>query len=394
MHFVAYKRFHFPQIMFDVIISVDPGMSLTKVFYMRWPDGQVEYLSMGSEIKQIKPEYLLDFGLDGGRLEDNAMVKKLDGRLLVFGQKARNMEGKPPEELNKYGPGVERILAVVGCIACRLNLPSSFTIALSVVLPYSEYQDQQRFRELLTPQLADFHFGEESQHYSVSVPLLDVKPEGAGLGLIEREKNKSAFDSSNVLVLMNGARDTSLLPFVKGTPQKGVSEKMGFNRLVEALKLHAALNLSLGESSLLPELIFKAKSDPKSIARIARMVVSDHEQAAKSQQLLAAIETCQAKYWDDFKTWLKNSLSQSIYALDKVILSGGAALYFREELEDFFHSNEVQISWSSGLAQQITNLLNEEVDEVTAFRFADAFGTFRLLAGKAKNTEVVVRQAS
>ena len=80
--------------MLDVIISVAPGMYLTKVFYMRWIDGQVECLSMGSEIQQIKPEYFRDFGLDGGRPEDNAMVKNRSGSASGLRTKSQS-EGKP-----------------------------------------------------------------------------------------------------------------------------------------------------------------------------------------------------------------------------------------------------------------------------------------------------------
>jgi hypothetical protein len=72
---------------------------------------------------------------------------------------------------------------------------------------------------LLTQNLKDFGF--RGRRYSVSPLLLEVKPEGAGLAQSRRHDEPKSFDERNLLILMVGQRDVSLLPFKQGTPQPG-----------------------------------------------------------------------------------------------------------------------------------------------------------------------------
>lgn len=376
----------------DVIVSLDTGVTLSKAFWMAWPDGKPKMLVMAPELIEVKQSDILDFGLAGGSPAANAVVILKNGRCLAFGEKARDMRGKPPVVRSKYEPAVYKALAVVGSIAQLLELESNFRLGLSAVLPYSEYQDNERFQELLKEHLADFTF--LGQHYCVALDLLDVKPEGAGLGLIRREDDKLAFANSNVTVVMLGQRDASLLPFKKGFPQVGTSVRLGFNQFLDAVKMRAALNLEPADEALLPELVFRGQSEAKCIERIARMAVSPFELESKVAQILEAIAACQEKYWTELSDWLSSALGQSFYQLNEVVVSGGAALYFRPQIEKFFSDEKIAISWAAGLDSHISSLLRHEVDAALSFRLADAFGLFKLLGGKAKRMESSFGMAS
>ncbi len=370
---------------FDVIVSLDTGVSLSKAFWMRWPSGRVELMLMDPELLEIRSADLLDFGLAGGTPQANAIVTLKQGGCLAFGEKARSMRGKPPADLSKYEPAAYKALAVIGSIAQLLSLPESFNLALSAVLPYTEYQDRERFEELLKEHLTDFTF--QQHHYCVSLKMLDVKPEGAGVGLMRREDDKFAFGSSNITIVMVGQRDASLLSFKQGAPQLGIGTRLGFQQFLQEVKIRAALNLEPANEALLPELVFRSQAEPRSVERIARMVVSSREVPSKATQINEAIAASQAKYWSDLSDWLQRSLGQSLYELDEVIISGGAAVYFRSELEAFFAQEQVSVSWSGGLDNQINNLLHHQVDSALSFRLADAFGLFKLLGGKVQRLE-------
>lgn len=370
---------------FDLILTLDAGVSLNKVLWMAWPSGKAELLLMGSELLEVQLSNLLNFGLTGGSPAANAIVTLKNGRCLAFGEKAREMKGKPPANLSKYETTTYKLLAVLGAIAQTLNLPTDFTIALCAVLPYSEYQDSERFEELLRENLSSFTFQE--QEYRVNLKLLDVKPEGAGIALIRREEDKVGFAASNVTVLMLGQRDASLLPFKKGAPQKGIGSRLGFEQFLENVKLMAALNLKSVDEAALTELVFRGQSEPRCIERIARMVVSSYELTHKVEQIDEAIEVCKQKHWHDLKTWLESSLGQSLYELDRVSVGGGAAMYWQPEIEAFFESEQISLSWGVGLDKVINTTLRQELSSILVFRLADPFGLFRLLIGKVKQAD-------
>lgn len=371
------------QLLCDVLVVVDAGLSGSKNIWMPWPVGKAELMMMGPELLEVQSSSLLDFGLSGGAPEDNAVVILKDGRQLAFGEKAREMRGKPPAGFSKYEPTTYKILAVVGSIAKSLNLPADFNLALGAVLPYSEYQDNEHFKELLHEHLASFTF--LGQEYRVSLNLLDIKPEGAGVGLMRKEEDGARFESINTAVLMMGERDISVLPFKKGKPQSGNGTQLGFRHFLASVQLKAALNLTSDNEALLSKLVFRGQSEPRCIERIAKMVVSSHEHNHKVAQINQAIEVCKAKYWQDLIDWLEDSLGQSLFELDEVIVSGGTALYLRPELESFFGQEKISIRWGANLEKQMGSALRREVEPVLSFRLADAFGLFKLLVGKVKN---------
>ncbi|MCU0548434.1 MAG: ParM/StbA family protein [Leptolyngbya sp. Prado105] len=364
----------------DIILTIDTGTSQSKVFWKRWSQGTTELLLMGSEFLEISPSDLMDTGLSGGRPENDAFIELDNGKAYVLGMKAQQMRGKPPTGLSKYEFAAYKALAIIGAIAETANLPEQFTIALSALLPYKEYQDRKAFHDLLSINLAGFNF--RGRRYYVSPLVLEVKPEGAGLAQSRRNDAPQSFNHKNILVTMIGQRDASLLPFKQGTPQSGHGIRLGFEQLIEAIATRASLNLDAKDAGRLTEYIFQAQQNPDRLDRIARMVVTEAEIGRKVEQLQDAIAQSRSRYLRDLLDWMQSTLGQDLYEFDEAIVSGGAALYFKDELENFFAQYDLEVSWATNLQDQIHQSLTAPIDPVLACRVSDAFGVFKLLGGK------------
>lgn len=370
----------------DFIASIDNGTSESKTLWQRSPDSSLELMLMGAEILEVTSADLLDTGLSGGRPENDAFIKLPDGKLFVFGMKAQGLRGKPPVKMSKYVPAAYKIVAMVGSIAQTINAPQAFSVSLSTLLPYAEYQDRSRFVDLLTSYLSSFEF--RGTAYKVTVESLDVRPEGAGLAQNHRSANPIAFAKQNTLMLMLGQRDASLLPFRQGTPQQGISEHLGFAEFQQDVVTRSALNVSVRDMARLPEYLFRSRQEPVYLERIARMVVAEMELDHKVSQIGAAIVQAQTRYLTNLFSWVKTTLGQDLYEVDEVVASGGTALYFKLELEEFFaHYKNLKLFWEDDVQEQIGSALNEAIEPSLAFRLADVYGSFRVLSNKVKKLE-------
>jgi hypothetical protein len=374
----------------DLIAALDNGTSNSKTLWQQYPDGAVELLLMGSEILEVTAHDLLDTGLSGGRPENDAFIQFPDGKLFVLGMRAQSMKGKPPLKMSKYAPAAYKIVAMLGAIAQTANLPNAFSVCLSTLLPYVEYQDRERFIELLVSYLHHFEF--RGIPYQVTVESLDVRPEGAGLAQNHRSTAPTVFDQQNTLILMLGQRDASLLPFKQGTPQQGTTEHLGFAEFQQDVVLRAALNISVRDTARLPEYLFKSRQEQVYIERIARMVVTESELAHKVTQLQEAIAQAQVRYLSNLFTWIKTTLGQDLYEVDQLVISGGAALYFQTELEEFFANyHNLKLVWQQDIQEQMSSALAAAIDPALAFRMSDVYGSFRVLANKVKKLEAQLK---
>lgn len=370
--------------MLDLVVAIDPGSSLTKVIFLLWPGGKPEVLLMAPEVIQMQKADLMDLGLSGGDPESDAFLELRDGCLFAMGLKAQQLRGTVKMSLAKYELAVYKVLAIIGSIAQKTGLPEKFSVALEIVLPYGEYQDSPRLQQLIKEHLSDFIF--RGQHFSVALELCGVKPEGAGLAQGRRKQLGPDWKQRNTEVFMWGHRNLLLFRFQRGTPARGRTCDLGFNCMVADIALRAALHTSQELTMRLPELIFKAQTQPQVVARLAGLVVlSDAERQSKIQQINEAIATGEQKYWQDVKSWLHESLRSDWLDLDEVVLCGGGSAYFKSELQEFFADQE--ISWAAGLENTVQSLFRYENDPSLALRLTDVFGIFKVLEEKVKSLE-------
>lgn len=371
----------------DLVVAIDTGSSLTKVISMLWPGGKPEVLLMEPEVIQLKQADLLDLGLSGGEPENDAFLELADERCFALGLKAQPLRGTVKMSLAKYELAVYKVLAVVGSIAQKAGLSDKFSVALEMVLPYGEYQDSSRYEALVREHLASFTF--RGQHFSLTLEVGGVKPEGAGLAQGRRKQLGPVWNRRNTKIVMWGHRNLSLLSFKRGTPSGGQSCDLGFNQMVTDIAMRASLNTSQQLATKLPQLIFKSRTQPHILGRLAGFVVSsEQERQSKIQQIQSAIASGQTKYWHDVKGWLQECLRSDWLDLDEVILCGGGSFYFKLELQELFSAQE--ISWAAGLENPIKSLFRYEIEDALAFRLTDVFGVFKVLEEKVKQLEPVL----
>jgi hypothetical protein len=172
--------------------------------------------------------------------------------------------------------------------------------------------------------------------------------------------------------------------FAKGDANAiGNTTDLGFHQLVDKL-----LNRTSGQS---------ADSLTSAIYSIGNQIAPDHtqlqhlvktrwrslseresptEQKLEREQIVSAILTAREEYWARLQDWLDTILPN----VTEVIISGGAALYLHDELENYF--NRTPTYWGTDLQRRLQDLLGLDYRsncpdaEALSFRLIDAFGMY------------------
>ncbi|MGH2416652.1 MAG: hypothetical protein ACRDEA_23730, partial [Microcystaceae cyanobacterium] len=96
--------------------------------------------------------------------------------------------------------------------------------------------------------------------------------------------------------------------------------------------------------------------------------------AAEVEQLVEAVKSARAQYWEMLGDWLK---TRNFPAVEQVILAGGTAYYYSQELERFFAKTQ-QITWAEQLERRVVQLLGQQQweGEGLCYRLTDVCGYF------------------
>jgi hypothetical protein len=247
---------------------------------------------------------------------------------------------------------------------------------LTSLLPYGEYQNRQAFGEQLGIALKDFRF--RGQRLRVKLERFECLPEGAGLAMIrQRQNGKAWFNSQTIAVLMFGHRNTSLLLFERGKMTAGYTKGLGFHQMVKRV----VERTSGQDSAVLTSAIYAAGRDITVNNQAIRILVKSREARNidyELQMIVKAITTAKAEYWSRLYDWLESTLP----SVNEAILSGGAALYLEQELQECFA--EVSTYWGTDLQQQVRDAFKNnsndyytfQEQESLSFRLIDVFGLF------------------
>jgi hypothetical protein len=139
----------------------------------------------------------------------------------------------------KYETSIDKALAVVSAITQYKKLPNSFSLSLTSLLPYGEYQNCQAFEEQLRVALKDFKF--RGQRLRVKLEQFECLPEGAGLAMIrQRQNGKAWFNGQTIAVLMFAYRNSSLLLFERGKMTPGYTNGLSFYQMVKRVVEHTS----------------------------------------------------------------------------------------------------------------------------------------------------------
>jgi hypothetical protein len=365
--------------MSDLTLTFDPGSSLSKVIY-NLADGRPRLLLMEPEVIELSlssiDAHLRTRGSLGiTRPEDDVWLQCVDSQQCqVVGYLARQFLAAVRMNEVKYERALYKVLAAVGAIVQHMDLPRKFSIAISALLPYGEYQNAQRFQQLLKQQLKNYSF--RGERLQIKLAAFECRPEGGGLAMARVMQNGAEwFQQQTLAVLMFGHRNASLLLFERGKLAIGNTTDLGFHQLVDKV-----LNRTSGQS---------ADSLTSAIYSIGNQIAPDNpqlqhlvktrsptEQKLEREQIVTAILTAREEYWSRLQDWLDTILPN----VTEVIISGGAALYLHDELENYF--NRTSTYWGTDLQRRLQDLVgldyrsNRPDAEALSFRLIDVFGMY------------------
>lgn len=277
----------------------------------------------------------------------------------------------------KYERAVYKVVAMVGAIATKKKMSSSFSLSLGILLPYGEYQDREKFRGLIASALEEFSF--QGQRYRVTLEKFNCLPEGAGILLRGLEASVN-LKQTNVLVVMVGYRNASFLLWEKGELSRGETTDLGFVRLLERIQ-ESTSGLELTEL-LMP--VAQAGSQIKANS-LQSLVKSENveQQQAELGQIVEATAIARPQSWASLSNWLK---SRKFPKIDHAAIAGGTGYYYRQELENllvrFSHLDapRTRIHWGKNLEKQIVKMLGNSCYQMGwRYRLTDVYGYFFFL---------------
>ncbi|MBD2302246.1 ParM/StbA family protein [Nostoc sp. FACHB-190] len=362
--------------MADLTIAFDPGSSLSKIFYTL-KSFQPELLLMEPEVAQVPVASLVAYESScvGSPAPENSAWVEYKGQYRAVGFLAQDRFyadlklSEPKFELALY-----KTLALVGALVQKKSLPNGATINLGVLLPYGEYEDRKLFEQLVTEALAGFRF--RGVEHSFELKSFLCRPEG--FGLISRGRAPgSSLKECKIAVIMIGYRNISVLIMDRGMISQGITEDLGFNKLVGCVQ-----RLVSGQKPLkLAAAISKAgsKISTKALTHLVR-VQDPGLRDTELSQIRSAVTTAREEYWISLTSWLRSRIPSDV---DEIIFAGGTAHYLSRELNNLFPY--VQKVWCNELEAQINrNFLADVSRNGLEFRLTDNYGLFYYLCGSAE----------
>jgi hypothetical protein len=361
----------------QLIIAIDLGGSSTKVFYYD-SNGALKVLVMEpltadvleSEIKnhlqqlvgKVEPEDVAWVKVREKSQDEEAEVSY---KVRAVGRLAKHLGGSADLKKAKFEFGVFKILAAIGVVRSRLDLPPKLTVALSVLMPWGEFVNRHQLKELLAD-CGSYYFNGE--RLSVSWWLLDFKPEGGGLGMLRGKQLAGNFKKKDTAVLMLGHRNASIVIFEKGVVQEGYTSEYGFVELVKRVqKKTPGYNFER-----LTAVIIQAGYEPEKEI-ISRLVKTEAPelQVKEVENTIAAIKDVRGQFGRDLGKWINEILVDR--DVDEIVVGGGAASYLKPELKARLKSPVV---W------ELQNLPTNIADEGLAERLLDVYGVINYLRRK------------
>lgn len=347
------------------ILTIDPGSSLTKIFYrhtgcsatfpavienryLMLMNAGVEEIT-SSRYDQHSSDSVFRSGLD------QSVVQCL-GRYWAIASSPGNHGS-----VRKLESAIVKTLAVIGHVSTALPMADSgLNLSLGLLLPFDEYGDRNELIKLLSDEIKAFGFnGQIAAHCELTG--IRVVPEGYGLFRAER--------SPLMGCLICGHRDVSWLHVENGRP---IPEKCltfsggGFRKFLRIL----------GE-------YFPIKDELMMTKLISTMPSENHRTHFQSvlqsvddcNRLVSAITDSRNQYWLSLKEWLSQT---SINDVDVVAINGGSAPFLKDQLKEQIP----RIAWGKDAMFQLKTIFDIR-DRNMAHRLCDNFSFFKTMGGCA-----------
>lgn len=360
-----------------VTICIDLGSSLTKVVWSIWsqenPSPEINFLTMEPETMQCNDAHLDVYrskriNLYSTSTEDT-WIKLEDGECsFAVGFLASTLLAETNLKALKYESALYKILAVLGAIAEQLQ--SRLAITLTILLPWSEWNDQGKLKEQVQQAVKSFWF--RGKRMSLRLQKCMCLPEGAGVTL---NRYSGLTQSTAVIVtLVFGHRNISCLVFQRGILNEASTTDLGFYRLIDKV-----MELTSGQtrkqlSKAIYQLGYPIDIESPIVAQLCKSQLVENQQREK-EEVLEAIHTAQQYYWELINQWL---LAKIPRRATEMVIAGGASKYLYNRLQERF--SDIPTYWGTDWQELIENTpqfhkldLYEEGRGVLAFRLVDAY---------------------
>ncbi len=359
--------------MADLTLAVDPGGSYLKGFFTL-DSFKPELILMEPEVALVPQQSIEVYEQNkiGSAAPENSAWIEYKGKYQAVGFLARKrFHADLQLQRRKFELALPKVLAMVGALVEKHNLPNGATISLGIVFPWGEYQDRALFRQLIAEALANFRFRGIERSFGLDTFI--CLPEGGGV-LTRGRAPGSSLKEQTVAVVMVGYRDVSVLLVERGDMSSGYTEPLGFARMIESVKCQTS---GLNQHQLVAAICKAGKGiNPKALAQL----VDTSDPAYRDDEISGirkAIAGAREEYWMMLSGWLRPRVPRSA---DEVILAGGTANYFRAEFNAMFSHSK--INWCEELEKQLhNNFATQIAAKSLSYRLTDAYGLFFYLCG-------------
>jgi hypothetical protein len=241
----------------------------------------------------------------------------------------------------KEESAIPKICGALWVLRQKLKIMDKLTVALTVLLPPSEYQDRERLETKLRQAVRRFN----TPTGDMRVKLVDfnAKPEGGGIYLYRRSILGAAIKNYNLAVVMLGYRNASVLVSTRGAVAPGVSSTFGMSWMLDDF-VRRCSGLVKEDPRLMAAIVaagFECK--PEALIKLSRRN-SEEEREEEAQEISEALKLSRDQYFRALVRWLSQELPRDT---DEIILCGGTAEYLKSELEA--HYNNMSVIWNGDI---------------------------------------------
>lgn len=371
-----------------ITLTLDMGASISKALYsfenleeesQETEASKIHLMYMDAEMITISEKMVenLDFWNMGDVPENYAWIKSKpkDNKVTAFGLLAKKFKAMKQIHLVKYENALDKCLAFIGAIIKKHNLnPFQIEVNLNLLIPYDEFKSRDIIHQNLRQNIQNFYF--QTLEIKSKLGEFNCYPEGFG-GFINRaySQKKNWLIEKKIAVLMIGHRNCSCLIFEQGNLFHGETISTGFFDLIKDIK-----NNSIGQKiEDLEFIIPKISSDLNQSKDILSSLIRGNKrknQQSELKKIKSAVENSREKLWNIIFNWLDSQIPNYLH---EIMILGGAAQYFQEELKECFDWSK--IDWSLDLANEIDDLFfkNYDRDDKLSFRFIDVFGLHKYM---------------
>jgi hypothetical protein len=182
---------------------------------------------------------------------------------------------------------------------------------------------------------------------------------------------------------MIGYRNASILIMDRGLMANGITEDLGFHKLVKSVQRRFAGQKPLTLAAAICDA--GSKINPKALASLVR-VQDPSLQSQEVSQIKTAIAQARDEYWLMLSSYLQNYIPSDI---DEIIFAGGTSHYLRSDLNKLFRRPE-KISCDALEYLVEREFLSSMPKSGLNFRLTDNYGFFSYLCKNEKQVAINV----